>query len=284
MSRAACSECPGTRIMGVLNVTPDSFSDGGQYVQTDAAIRHALQLVDEGADIIDVGGESTRPGALRVGPAEEQRRVLPVIRELAERGIRVSVDTMHAETARRAAEAGVALLNDVSGGLADPEMVDVALATGLPFIVMHWRGQSQVMNARATYSDTAAEVRDELFARVDELIARGMPEERLILDPGLGFAKNGAHNWQVLAHLDALLERGLPVLVGASRKRFLGALLPPDAPITARDAPTAVISALAAKAGAWGVRVHNVAATRAALDVVDAWNAGRGKLGEEDHD
>lgn len=284
MSRAACSECPGTRIMGVLNVTPDSFSDGGQYVQTDAAIRHALQLVDEGADIIDVGGESTRPGALRVGPAEEQRRVLPVIRELAERGIRVSVDTMHAETARRAAEAGVAMLNDVSGGLADPEMVDVALATGLPFIVMHWRGQSQVMNARATYSDTAAEVRDELFARVDELIARGMPEERLILDPGLGFAKNGAHNWQVLAHLDALLERGLPVLVGASRKRFLGALLPPDAPITARDAPTAVISALAAKAGAWGVRVHNVAATRAALDVVDAWNAGRGKLGEEDHD
>jgi dihydropteroate synthase len=146
---------------------------------------------------------------------------------------------------------------------------------------MHWRGQSQVMNARATYSDAAVEVRDELFARADALIARGLVEEQLILDPGLGFAKNGAHNWQVLAHLDSFLERGLPVLVGASRKRFLGGLLPTDATITDRDAPTAVISALAAKAGAWGVRVHNVAATRAALDVVDAWNAGRGKLGEE---
>jgi dihydropteroate synthase len=267
--------------MGVLNVTPDSFSDGGQYVRADAAIRHALELVEQGADIIDVGGESTRPGALRVGPDEEQRRVLPVIRELAARGIRVSIDTMHAGTARRAAEAGVGILNDVSGGLADPAMVDVALETGLPFIVMHWRGQSQVMNARATYSDAAVEVRDELFARADALIARGVAEEQLILDPGLGFAKNGAHNWQVLAHLDSFLERGLPVLVGASRKRFLGGLLPTDATITDRDAPTAVISALAAKAGAWGVRVHNVAATRAALDVVDAWNAGRGKLGEE---
>jgi len=267
--------------MGVLNVTPDSFSDGGQYAQTDAAIRHALELVEQGADIVDVGGESTRPGALPVGVGEEQRRVLPVVRELADRGIRVSVDTMHADTARLVAQAGAAILNDVSGGLADPEMVDVALETGLPFIVMHWRGQSRDMNALATYADAAVQVRDELFARVDDLIARGMPADQMILDPGLGFAKNGAHNWQVLAHLDSFLERGLPVLVGASRKRFLAGLLPPDAPITDRDAPTAVISALAAQAGVWGVRVHNVAATRAALDVVDAWNAGHGKLGEE---
>jgi dihydropteroate synthase len=271
----------GTRIMGVLNVTPDSFSDGGRYVRTDAAIRHGLELVEQGADIIDVGGESTRPGALRVGADEEQRRVLPVVRELAARGIRVSVDTMHADTARRVAEAGAAIINDVSGGLAEPAMVAVALETGLPFIVMHWRGQSRSMNARATYADAGREVRDELFARVDELVARGMPEEKLILDPGLGFAKNGVHNWQVLAHLDSFLERGLPVLIGASRKRFLADLLPPGAPIADRDAPTAVISALAAQAGAWGVRVHNVAATRAALDVVDAWKAGRGKLGGE---
>ena len=281
MSRPAHPGGARTHIMGVLNVTPDSFSDGGQYAQTDAAIRHALELVEQGADIVDVGGESTRPGALPVGVGEEQRRVLPVVRELADRGIRVSVDTMHADTARLVAQAGAAILNDVSGGLADPEMVDVALETGLPFIVMHWRGQSRDMNALATYADAAVQVRDELFARVDDLIARGMPADQMILDPGLGFAKNGAHNWQVLAHLDSFLERGLPVLVGASRKRFLAGLLPPDAPITDRDAPTAVISALAAQAGVWGVRVHNVAATRAALDVVDAWNAGHGKLGEE---
>lgn len=263
-----------TRIMGVLNVTPDSFSDGGLYIETDAAIRHGLDLVEQGADIIDVGGESTRPGAVRVGAAEEQRRVLPVIRELAGRGIRVSVDTMHADTARAAVTAGAAIINDVSGGLADPAMVDVAIETDVPFIVMHWRGQSETMNELAHYTDAAREVRAELFTRAGELVVLGVRPENLIIDPGLGFAKNHMHNWQVLAHLESFLELGVPLLVGASRKRFVGALLAEDAPMAARDAPTAIISALAAQAGAWGVRVHEVVSTRAALDVVDAWQAG----------
>ncbi|MCX7523059.1 dihydropteroate synthase [Microbacterium sp. STN6] len=262
--------------MGVVNVTPDSFSDGGRYAQTDAAIAHALELVAEGADIIDVGGESTRPGAVRVGAAQEQRRVLPVVRELADRGIRVSVDTMHAETARAVATSGAAILNDVSGGLADPAMAAAVIESGLPFVVMHWRGQSITMNHQAVYADAAAEVRDELFARVDTLLGQGLEPGKLILDPGLGFAKNAEHNWRVLGHLDAFVGHGFPVLVGASRKRFLGALLPADAPMAARDAPTAVVSALAARAGAWAVRVHNVAATRLALDVVEAWHAGEG--------
>lgn len=265
-----------TQIMGVLNVTPDSFSDGGLYVETDAAIRHALELVEQGADMIDVGGESTRPGAVRVGAVEEQRRVLPVIRELADHGIRVSVDTMHAATALAAAKAGAAIINDVSGGLGDPAMVDAVIETGLPFIVSHWRGPSDTMNELAHYTDAAREVRAELFNRVGELVVLGVHPDNVIIDPGLGFAKNGAHNWQVLAHLDSFLTLGVPVLVGASRKRFVGELLPARTPIAARDAPTAIISALAAQVGAWGVRVHDVASTRAALDVVDAWQAGYG--------
>lgn len=265
-----------TQIMGVLNVTPDSFSDGGLYVETDAAIRHALELVEQGADMIDVGGESTRPGAVRVGAVEEQRRVLPVIRELADHGIRVSVDTMHAATALAAAKAGAAIINDVSGGLGDPAMVDAVIETGLPFIVSHWRGPSDTMNELAHYTNAAREVRAELFNRVGELVVLGVHPDNVIIDPGLGFAKNGAHNWQVLAHLDSFLTLGVPVLVGASRKRFVGELLPARTPIAARDAPTAIISALAAQVGAWGVRVHDVASTRAALDVVDAWQAGYG--------
>lgn len=278
MSTAEVRPHGRTQIMGVLNVTPDSFSDGGLYVETDAAVRHALQLVEQGADIIDVGGESTRPGAVRVGPQEEQRRVLPVIRELAGHGIRVSIDTMHAQTALAAATAGATILNDVSGGLADPAMVEVAIETGLPFIVMHWRGQSDTMNELAVYADAAAEVRTELFNRAAELVVLGVRPEHLIIDPGLGFAKDGEHNWQVLGHLHEFLALGIPLLVGASRKRFVGELLPHGAPVTARDAPTAVISALAAQAGAWGVRVHDVATTRAALDVVDAWQAGAGGI------
>jgi dihydropteroate synthase len=265
-----------TQIMGVLNVTPDSFSDGGLYIETDAAVRHALELAQNGADIIDVGGESTRPGAVRIGAVEEQRRVLPVIRELADRGIRVSVDTMHAETALAAAKAGAAIINDVSGGLADEAMANAVIETGLPFIVSHWRGQSDTMNELAQYTDAAGEVRAELFNRVGELVVLGVHPDKLIIDPGLGFAKHGAHNWQVLAHLDSFLGLGLPLLVGASRKRFVGELLPENTPIAARDAPSAVISALAAQAGAWGVRVHDVVSTRAALDVVDAWQAGYG--------
>jgi dihydropteroate synthase len=266
-----------TQIMGVLNVTPDSFSDGGLYADVDAAIAHGVLLAEQGADIVDVGGESTRPGAQRVSVEGEQERVIPVIRALAERGIRVSVDTMNAATALEAASAGAHIINDVSGGLADPDMVDAVIQTGLPYVVTHWRGHSTEMDDLAQYTDAAREVRDELFARAGELIVRGVDPSRLIIDPGLGFAKKGQHNWQVLGHLDALLEFGLPVLIGASRKRFVADLVESDSPVEDRDAPTAIISALAAQAGVWGVRVHDVPATRLALDVVDAWAAGRNR-------
>ncbi|HEU0256333.1 MAG TPA: dihydropteroate synthase [Microbacteriaceae bacterium] len=260
--------------MGVLNVTPDSFSDGGRYATTDAAVAHAVEMVRQGADLVDVGGESTRPGAVRVDQVEEQRRAIPVIRELCARGIKVSIDTMRSQTANAAVRAGATVVNDVSGGLADPAMAGVVAQSGLPYVVMHWRGHSATMNARAAYRDAAKEVREELLARVDALAAGGMPYEQMILDPGLGFAKDARHNWQVLAGLDGLIATGFPILVGASRKRFVGALLPEGAPMEERDAPTAVISALAARAGAWAVRVHDPASTRRALDVVEAWQAG----------
>lgn len=264
-----------TLIMGVLNVTPDSFSDGGRWLEPDAAVAHALDLVAQGADLIDVGGESTRPGAARVDPAEEQARVVPVIRSLAGHGVTVSVDTLNASTARAAAEAGAAIINDVSGGLADPTMPEAVLDTGLQYVVMHWRGRLDAADSRAVYTDTVAEVRAELSARVTGLLELGIDPAKLVLDPGLGFSKNASHNWQVLAGLKAFETLGYPVLIGASRKRFLGALLPADATVEDRDAPTAVISALAAQAGVWAVRVHDVASTRIALDVVRAWQAGR---------
>lgn len=261
--------------MGVLNVTPDSFSDGGLYLEAGAAVEHAVSLVAEGADLIDVGGESTRPGAIRVDPIEEQARVIPVIRELADRGVTVSVDTMNASTARAAADAGAAIINDVSGGLADPGMPAAVLDTGLTYVVMHWRGQSDSMDALATYDDTVAEVSAELRTRIADLTDRGVDPAKLIIDPGLGFSKKASHNWQVLGNLDEFVGLGYPVLIGASRKRFLGALLPEGAPAQDRDPATAVVSALAAQAGVWGVRVHDVAGTRLALDVVEAWQAGR---------
>ncbi|MEN0086442.1 MAG: dihydropteroate synthase [Leifsonia sp.] len=260
--------------MGVLNVTPDSFSDGGLWLEPDAAIAHGLELVAQGADLVDVGGESTRPGALRVEPDEERKRVVPVIRELASRGVTVSVDTLNASTARAAVEAGAAIINDVSGGLADAGMPDAVLDTGAQYVVMHWRGRLDAGDSRAVYRHTVAEVRAELSARVTDLLQRGVDPAKLILDPGLGFSKNAGHNWQVLAGLHEIETLGYPVLIGASRKRFLGALLPEGAPVEDRDAPTAVISALAAQAGAWAVRVHDVPSTRIALDVVRAWQAG----------
>ncbi len=261
--------------MGVLNVTPDSFSDGGLWLEPEAAVEHGLQLVAEGADIIDVGGESTRPGALYVAPEEERARVVPVIAELASRGITVSVDTMNAATARAAAEAGAAIINDVSGGLADETMPDAVLETGLQYVVMHWRGRLDAADSKAVYEHTVAEVRRELSQRVTRLLQHGIDPDRLILDPGIGFSKNARHNWQVLAGLPEIERLGFPVLIGASRKRFLGALLPEGAPAVDRDAPTAVVSALAAQAGAWAVRVHDVPSTRIAIDVVRAWQAGR---------
>jgi dihydropteroate synthase len=264
-----------TLIMGVVNVTPDSFSDGGRWFDADAAIAHGLDLVADGADVLDVGGESTRPGAARVEPEEELRRVVPVVQELAGRGIRVSVDTMRAATALAAVEAGAEIINDVSAGLADASMAPIVAETGVSYVAMHWRGHSDRMDALAEYHDVAVEVRDELAARVDTLMAAGIAPERLILDPGLGFAKRGEQNWQLLARLDVLARLGLPILVGASRKRFLAALLPDDASMEERDLPSAVVSVLAAEAGAWGVRVHDVRATRRALDVLGAWQSGR---------
>lgn len=255
------------RIMGVLNVTPDSFSDGGEFAQHESAINHAVQMVGAGVDIIDVGGETTRPGATRIPAALEQKRVLPVIRELAERGIRVSVDTMNAATALAAAELGAAMINDVSGGLADPGMRQVAADTGLDFVAMHWRGHSENMDELAVYNDVVVDVREELRLRVAELIVVGVEPEKIIIDPGLGFAKTADQSWMLFTHLRELQSLGCPVLVGTSRKRFLSMLLPDGSAAKDRDPATAILSALAAEAGAWGVRVHDVAGTRAALDM-----------------
>ena len=266
-----------TRVMGILNVTPDSFSDGGRYVGLTAALEHARELVAAGADLIDVGGESTRPGAARVDAAEEQRRVLPVVRELAAEGVRVSIDTMNASTALAAVEAGADVINDVSGGLADPDMADVAAETGRVFVAMHWRGHLEAgLRAPDYEGDVAGRVVDELRARADELLRRGVSPERLVLDPGVGFSKDAAQNWRVLAALPELGRLGFPVVVGASRKRFLGDLLPDGAPVADRDLATAVVSVLAAQAGVWAVRVHDAAATRVALDVWQSWQGSTG--------
>ncbi|MEV0145505.1 MULTISPECIES: dihydropteroate synthase [unclassified Nonomuraea] len=262
-------------VMGVVNVTPDSFSDGGLWFDEEAAIRHGLELVEEGADIVDVGGESTRPGAARVSLEEELARVVPVIRELSARGVAVSVDTMRAEVARAAVAAGARLVNDVSGGLADPEMPRVVADTGVPYVVMHWRGHSADMQSRAVYSDVVTEVREELAKRVDLVLAEGVSEEQVVLDPGLGFAKNAAHNWAVLAGMPRLAELGYPLLIGASRKRFLGRLLAGDdgapRPFSRSDDATVAVTALAARAGAWCVRVHKVAPNADAVRVAAAW-------------
>ena len=261
--------------MGVLNVTPDSFSDGGLWASTDAAVRHAVELHASGADLIDVGGESTRPGAERVSPQVEQDRVLPVITELRRLGIRTSVDTLNAQTAERAADAGVDIINDVSGGLADPAMAAVVARTGLTYIAMHWRGHARTMDTLADYDDVVATVVAELSERVAVLEAAGVARSQIVLDPGLGFSKDAEQNWRVFARLDAFAPLGLPVMVGASRKRFLAGVLPEDAAILDRDLPTAVLSVLAAQAGMWAVRVHDVAGTRTALNVLARVDSAR---------
>jgi dihydropteroate synthase len=261
-------------VMGVVNVTPDSFSDGGQWFEPDDGIRHGLDLMDDGADLLDVGGESTRPGAGRVDPAEELRRVLPVVRGLVDAGAPVSIDTMHAGVARAALDAGAVLVNDVSGGLADPAMARTVAAAGVPFIAMHWRGHSDHMDELAHYRDVVTDVADELLRRLEGLAEQGMDVDQVVLDPGLGFAKTGDHNLQVLARLPELVALGRPLVVGASRKRFLGQLLagPDGAPRAPkdRDDATAATSTLAALAGAWCVRVHSVRATADAVRVVAA--------------
>jgi dihydropteroate synthase len=265
-------------VMGVLNVTPDSFSDGGRYLGLDQALEHARAMWARGADLVDVGGESTRPGAARVDAETELARVLPVIRTLVGEGIRLSVDTTRAAVAAAALDAGAHVINDVSGGLADPDMARVAAETGVPWVLMHWRGHSKDMQALASYEDVVADVRSELLSRVDAALSAGVAESAIVLDPGLGFAKNAEHDWALLRGLDSLLSLGFPVLVGASRKRFLGRLLsekdgtprPPDG----REDATAAISALAAAAGAWGVRVHEVGASLDAVAVAAAWGKG----------
>lgn len=258
--------------MGVLNVTPDSFSDGGRYLDAGAAIEHGQLLAAEGADLVDVGGESTRPGAQRVDAGEECRRVLPVIRELAGAGVPVSIDTTRAAVAEAALAAGAVMVNDVSGGLADPAMGGVVAGAGVPWVLMHWRGHSRDMQSQANYHDVVGQVAGELRARVDEAVSAGVPVESLVIDPGLGFAKTAQHNWVLLAHLDRLLAIGPPVLLGASRKSFLGALLAGSdgspRPVDRREAATVAITALAAVAGVWGVRVHDVAGSADAVRVV----------------
>jgi dihydropteroate synthase len=257
-------------VMGVLNVTPDSFSDGGLYQDLDAAVAHAVRMTADGAQYVDVGGESTRPGAARVDALTETRRVVPVIEALVEAGIAVSVDTTRAAVARAAIGAGAAIINDVSGGLADPEMKTVAARAGCPYVIMHWRGHSADMQKLAEYDDVVADVRRELSRRAEEAIAAGVAPERIILDPGLGFAKTAEHNWALSHGLPELSTLGFPLLFGASRKSYLGKLLD-DRPAAERDVATAATSVLAAQAGVWGVRVHDVRATVDALKVWRAW-------------
>ncbi|MET7765099.1 dihydropteroate synthase [Streptomyces sp. NPDC005393] len=270
-------------VMGVVNVTPDSFSDGGQWFDTELAVKHGLDLVAAGADLVDVGGESTRPGAARVDEAEELRRVVPVVRELVAAGAQVSVDTMRASVAERAVEAGARLVNDVSGGCADPAMVPVVAAAGVPFVVMHWRGQSIDMNNRAVYEDVVGEVVAELRTGVERAVAGGIDPERMVIDPGLGFAKDAGHDLTLLAHLSALRELGRPLLVAASRKRFLGRVLAGDGgsppPARERDAATAAVTAIAAREGAWAVRVHEVRASADAVRVARAIEAAGNPVG-----
>jgi dihydropteroate synthase len=266
--------------MGVVNVTPDSFSDGGQWFNADDAIAHGLALAASGADIIDVGGESTRPGALRITEEEELRRVGPVVSALAGAGLVVSIDTMRSAVAQAALAAGARLVNDVSGGLADPKMAGLVAEAGVPFVVMHWRGQSADMYERASYADVVGEVRAELAQRITALTAAGIDPERLIVDPGIGFAKLPAHNWALLTRLRDISflphpSAPFPVLVGASRKRFIGRLLGADEstprPFAGCDDATVALTALLAVAGAWCVRVHSVPANADAVRIAARW-------------
>ena len=269
-------------VMGVVNVTPDSFSDGGQWYGADAAIAHGLDLAAQGADIVDVGGESTRPGAQRIDEAEELRRIGPVVTELVRAGLTVSIDTMRARVAEFALEAGAQLVNDVSGGLADPDMPRLVAVGGVGYVVVHWRGYSQDMYARAVYADVVTEVRDELAKRVDAVVHAGVDPRNVVLDPGLGFGKRPEHNWPLLARLAELgtLANGtFPVLVGASRKGFLGKLLAGSdgtpRTLADRDQATVAVTALAAAAGAWCVRVHVVPPNADAVLVAAAWRGSR---------
>ena len=264
-------------VMGVVNVTPDSFSDGGLYDTVETAVAHGLALLADGADILDIGGESTRPGATRPLVEEELARVVPVITELVAAGAVVSVDTMRAEVAQAAVAAGAGIVNDVSGGLADPDVMRVVADAGVRYVAMHWRAHSDRMTDYARYEGpggVVAAVRDELADRVEAILVAGVAADRLVLDPGLGFAKGAAHNWALLRHLDQIAALGLPLLVGASRKSFLGRLLAsPDGserPVDEREHATTALTVVLAQAGVWGLRVHDVRSCRDALKVLEA--------------
>jgi len=264
-----------TVVMGILNVTPDSFSDGGRWHDASEAIKRGRILREAGADIVDVGGESTRPGAERIPEEEELARVLPVVDALVADAIPVSIDTMRASVAAECVSRGACVVNDVSGGQADPEMLPFLATVSVPFIAMHWRGPSTVMQSLATYDDVVSDVCREIGVRLGALGDAGVSLDRVVIDPGLGFAKDAEHNWAILRHLDALMSLGHPILIGASRKRFLGELLA-DAegqprPLEGREAAGDAITALAAAAGVWGVRVHEVAASHDAVMVARAW-------------
>lgn len=267
-------------VMGVLNATPDSFSDGGQFSAEDDALNHARLLIAASANIIDVGGESTRPGAERIAIEEEQRRVISLIKRIAAEpsfiasGARISIDTMNSQTAKAAIEAGAKIINDVSGGLADPDMFSVAAQTSAILVISHWRGFSDRMDSLNEYQDIARDVASELSVQVEAAIAAGVKRESIVIDPGLGFAKDMQQNWKLVARLDELEKLGLPILVGASRKRFIAGMLEPDeageVSNSRRDLATAVLTALLLQRKLWGIRVHNVLATTDAIDVVEA--------------
>jgi dihydropteroate synthase len=267
-----------TLVMGVLNVTPDSFSDGGRYLEPDAALQHGRRLVAEGADLVDVGGESTRPGATRPSPDEELDRVVPVVAALAGEGVQVSVDTMRAAVAEAAVAAGAVLVNDVSGGRADHDMLPTVARLGTPYVLMHWRAHSQRMQQHAEYVDVVAEVMAELGEQLGAAVAAGVDPDRIAVDPGIGFSKTAEQNWDVLGATERLHDLGQPVLVATSRKRFLGALLADERgelrPPLLRDDATVATSALAAAAGAWCIRAHAVRPTLDAVLVASRWAAG----------
>ena len=247
-------------VMGILNVTPDSFADGGINFDTQIAISRGLEMIDEGVDIIDIGGESTRPGAERVSAEEEQARVIPVIKGLVGQGVTLSIDTMRAQTARFAVQAGASIVNDVSGGAADPEMFATIAELGCTYTLMHWRGHSVDMNSKAIYNDVVNEVIDEVTIQLDKALAAGIKKENIILDPGIGFAKDPEHNWEILNRIDEFIALGYPVLIGHSRKRFLGG----DSPDSREEATVAVTQSLVGK-GIWGVRVHGVRANKSVV-------------------
>jgi len=247
-------------VMGILNVTPDSFADGGRHNDFEAAVNHGHQMLAEGVDIIDIGGESTKPGVERVSEEEELARVIPVIKELAKTGARISIDTMRASTAHSAIKAGAQIINDVSGGLADPEMLPTAAQLGVPYIAMHWRGHSKDMNSRAVYGDVVKDVISELQERIDAALDAGIRQENLMIDPGIGFAKEAHHNWEIIDSIDEFVALGYPVLVGGSRKRFLGGDNPDE-----REAATIELTKRLSTSGIWGVRVHSVKAHKDVL-------------------